>query len=102
MARRVGAMGLLAILMGLATVGPAAAGATVSCPYSGKKVQVIITNSKDGPRSCNAECVWRYGNVAYKGAGGAMLETGEAKTAYNSIAPYPIQGVVTSDINCNR
>ena len=100
-------MRTLAALLMLGTLLAAGAGhaaATVSCPFQGNAARVVITNSKDGPRSCNALCVWAYANaqVPLRGTGGAQLETGEAKTVYNSSAPYPINGVVTSEINCNR
>ena len=93
---------LLASALAAVTAAPADAAATVACRFKGKNVQAVITNSKDGPRSCNAACVWRYGSVAYKGMGGAQLEDGETKTVYNSVAPYTIDGVVASDISCNR
>lgn len=101
MARRVVAV-FLAGALGVGAAAPADAAATVACRYNGKNVQAVVTNSKDGPRSCNAACVWRYGNVAYRGTGGAVLEDGETKTVYNSVAPYKIDGVVASDIQCNR
>ncbi len=88
----------------LLAAGASHAAATVSCPFQGKVVRVVIANSKDIPRSCNAVCVWAYANaqVALRGAGGAALELGESRTVYNSVAPYPVNGVVTSEINCNR
>jgi hypothetical protein len=92
----------LALLAGLVVAGPAAADATVTCRYDGKKVQTIISNSKDGPRSCNAVCVWHYRNIPFRGVGGAMLDNGETKAVFNATAPYTIDGVVGSDINCNR
>ena len=85
-------------------LGPrsAHADATVTCPFQGKQVQTVIANTKDAPRSCNAVCVWRYGDIALRGAGGAVLQSGESKTVYHTIAPYPIDALVGSDINCNR
>jgi hypothetical protein len=78
------------------------AAATVACPFQGKTVQVVIANTKDGPRSCNAVCIWSYTNVPLRGAGGAMLETGETRTVFNNTAPFKIDGLVTSEIVCNR
>jgi hypothetical protein len=81
---------------------PAAADATLTCDFKGRTVRAIIANSKDGPRSCNASCVWYYGRISYRGTGGAALDSGETKTVYNSIAPVKIDGLATSDLNCNR
>jgi len=93
---------ILGALLSLAPSPAARADATVACPFNGKQVQTVVTNSKDGPRSCNAVCVWRYGDIALRGLGGAMLQSGETKTVYHIVAPYPIDAVVGSDINCNR
>ena len=92
---------LLIMLSGMLS-GTAHADATVACTFNGKAVQAIITNSKDGPRSCNATCVWSYNNVLYRGAGGAVLGAGESKTIYNNTAPMKIDGVAASGITCNR
>lgn len=98
-----------AILVGVGTLAwallaaPALhAAATVTCPFNGKQVQTVVANTKDAPRSCNAVCVWRYGDIALRGEGGAMLQPGESKTIYHTIAPVPIDALVGSDINCNR
>jgi hypothetical protein len=72
------------------------------CDFSGRTVKAIITNSKDGPRSCNAWCVWYYGGVTYRGNGGAALDSGESKAVYNSIAPVKIDGLAAKDLQCNR
>jgi hypothetical protein len=97
----IGAAGI--VLSGvLAGARTAQADATVTCPFQGKQVQTVIANTKDAPRSCNAVCVWRYGDIALRGAGGAMLQSGESKSVYHSIAPYPIDALLGSDINCNR
>jgi hypothetical protein len=96
------ALAALVLLGAMLAATELEAAATVSCDFRGKTVQVVIVNSKDSPRSCNAMCVWRYGNVAFRGAGGAILANGETRTVYNSSAPSAIDGVVTSDITCNR
>jgi hypothetical protein len=82
--------------------GGARADATLACNFSGKSVQALVTNSNDGPRSCNAVCTWRYANVPFRGTGGAQLEAGEAKTAYRGTAPYPITSVYSKDLTCDR
>ena len=103
MVKALAGVGFLGALVGtLLAATELEAAATVSCNFRGKTVQVVIANSKDGPRSCNAVCIWSYANVPLRGAGGALLETGETRTVYNSTAPYNIDGVVTSDIFCNR
>ncbi len=91
-----------AFLAALVIATSAEAAATLTCPYQGKQVQVVITNSKDGPRSCNAVCVWSYAKVPLRGQGGAALESGESKSVYHSTAPVNVDGLVTSDLNCNR
>ena len=96
------AVAIFGAFLGLTPSPAARADATVACPFNGKQVQTVVTNSKDGPRSCNAVCVWRYGDIALRGLGGAMLQSGETKTVYHIVAPYPIDAVVGSDINCNR
>ena len=80
----------------------ALADATLACNFQGKNVQVLITNSKDTARSCNAVCTWRYANVPFRGTGGAQLEPGETKTAYRGTAPYPITSVYSKDLTCDR
>jgi len=82
--------------------GHAHAEATLTCNFQGKNVQVLITNSKDGPRSCNAECVWRATNVPFRGIGGAQLEAGEAKTAYRGQAPGPVTSLYSKNLTCDR
>jgi hypothetical protein len=96
------AVAALLILLSAAAAGTAIADATVACNFNGKAVQAIIVNSKDGPRSCNATCVWSYANMLYRGAGGAILGAGESKTIYNNVAPMKIDGVAASGITCNR
>lgn len=93
---------LLAVLLSGVAAGPADADATVACNFKGNAVQAVITNSRDIPRSCNATCVWSYANVLYRGAGGAVLATGESKVIYNSTAPMKIDGVAASGITCNQ
>ncbi|MBV8167715.1 MAG: hypothetical protein JO021_13045 [Alphaproteobacteria bacterium] len=82
--------------------GFARADATLACNFKGKNVQVLITNSKDGPRSCNAECVWRATNIPFRGTGGAQLDAGEAKTAFRGQAPMPVTSVYSHSLTCDR
>ena len=106
MARRHVVVVVLGVAGALIAPHAVSASATVSCPFQGNTVRVVIANDKEGPRSCNATCVWAYpsGNlsVPMRGAGGAMLQIGESKTVYNANAPNKIDGLVTSDITCNR
>ena len=93
------------IVMALLVVGAAnsaQAAATLQCKYNGRNVQALITNAKDGPRSCTAECVWYYANIPFTGTGGAQLEAGEAKTAYRGTSPRVIERVYSQKLNCDR
>lgn len=99
MARWVVAMALAAAV---AASGDARAEATLACNFQGKNVQVLITNSKDGARSCNAECVWRATNVPFRGTGGAQLEAGESKTAFRGQAPQPVTSLYSKNLTCDR
>ncbi len=99
MARRLATLTFLAVLLAAAA---AQAQPTVICKFHGKAVQTILINTKDGQRACNAVCVWRYGNVAFRGAGGALLQSGETQTVFNSTAPFDIEAVIGSDVSCNR
>ena len=92
---------VVVVMLALAP-GGAWADATLACNFSGKNVQALITNSKDGPRACNAVCTWRYANVPFRGTGGAQLEPGEAKTAYKGTAPYPVTSVYSQNLTCDR
>jgi len=76
--------------------------ATVTCPFDGRAVRTVIANPRDKARSCNATCIWRYGQVLYRGAGGAMLAAGESKTVYNALAPVKIDAAVQSGISCDK
>ena len=78
------------------------ADATLSCVFRGKTVQVVIANTKDGPRACNAVCIWRYPGGLFRGLGGAALEGGESKSAFNGTAPAPVEAVHSSNLSCNR
>jgi hypothetical protein len=40
-------------------ISPAFAGASLQCPYSGLVGSVIIANSPDANRICEADCAWR-------------------------------------------
>jgi hypothetical protein len=93
-----------ALLMLISTVAanPAAAGATINCPFNGTTVAAVIVNSKDLPRSCHATCVWYYANMPFRGTGGAVLAIGESKTIYHATAPVKIDGVAGSGITCNQ
>src|SRR5262249_46244301 len=82
--------------------GSTHAEATLQCNFKGKNVQALITNSKDGPRSCNAECVWRATNVPFRGTGGAQLGPGESQTAYRGQAPLPVTSVYSHSLTCDR
>jgi hypothetical protein len=93
---------MVVALASMLVPGGARAEATLACNFKGKNVQVLITNSKDGPRSCNAECVWRATNVPFRGTGGAQLEAGEAKTAYHGQAPMPVTSVYSHSLTCDR
>ncbi len=87
----------------LLTAGHGAhAGATLQCKFSGRNVQALITNDKDGPRACSAECEWRYANIPFTGTGGAQLDAGEAKTAYRGTAPRIIERVYSQKLTCDR
>jgi hypothetical protein len=86
----------------LVSTNGARAEATLQCKFSGRNVQALITNSKDGPRACTAECEWRYANIPFTGSGGAQLEAGEAKTAYRGTAPRIIERVYSQKLNCDR
>lgn len=96
---------LLLALLGaspLAGATHAEAAATLACNFKGKTVQVLITNSNDTPRSCNAVCTWKYAAGSFRGVGGAILQSGEAKSVFSSIAPDVIESLQAADIKCNR
>jgi hypothetical protein len=95
-------MAALLLAAPLATASSAHAGATLQCKFSGRNVQALITNDKDGPRACKAECEWRYANIPFTGTGGAQLEAGEAKTAYRGTAPRIIERVYSQNLTCDR
>jgi hypothetical protein len=82
--------------------GPSQTSATVTCPFDGRAVRTIIANPRDHARSCNATCIWRYGQVLFRGAGGAQLGPGDSKTVYNALAPVAIDAAVQSGITCDK
>jgi hypothetical protein len=82
--------------------GPSQTTATVTCPFDGRAVRTIIANPRDTTRACNATCIWRYGQILYRGAGGARLAPGESKTVYNALAPVKIDAAVESGISCDK
>jgi hypothetical protein len=90
--------------LALAVLAPhgAQAEATLACNFKGKNVQALITNSKDGPRSCNAVCTWRTASAPFRGTGGAQLGPSESKSAYNGTAPQPIISLYSKDLTCDR